>query len=227
MFTPPSIFQNWQIWHQNKLTFIWNNLLWRQGKWTTPNIHRNNVLLITCGLLRHLRDSGVNNKYYLDIKRFKICWVQRILDSGRKELLWRGLGTKAKKTETNFPEDEENIWNTGIFVATNSEALQCTLCFYACQLYGLRGNDEHHDLMCDQYSLGEDTNGRYVECTGRATQTYTRGTCSARVGPCAVCPSLIQGFWLPPLWYFQALFIRLKSQPGIYTNLLTVLLLLM
>lgn len=102
MFTPPSIFQNWQIWHQNKLTFIWNNLLWRQGKWTTPNIHRNNVLLITCGLLRHLRDSGVNNKYYLDIKRFKICWVQRILDSGRKELLWRGLGTKAKKNWDKF-----------------------------------------------------------------------------------------------------------------------------
>ena len=93
----------------------------------------------------------------------------------RKELLSRELGTKAKQTETIFPEDEEDIWNTGIFGATISEALQCTVFFYACQLFDLRGNDEHHDLMCDQYSLGEDTNGRYVEFTGRATKTYKGG----------------------------------------------------
>ena len=92
-----------------------------------------------------------------------------------KELLARGVGTKVKQAEQLFPEDEENIWEKGIFGAKNAETLQCTVFFYACKVFGLRGHDEHRDLMCDQFTIGEDTDGKYVEFVGRSTKTYKGG----------------------------------------------------
>ena len=133
------------------------------------------LYLLCCGLLRHLRDCGVNDKNILDTKDARFAEFRKILDSKMKELLAKGLGTKVKQAEAIFPEEEENIWEKGIFGAKNAETLQCTVFFYSCKLFGLRGHDEHHDLMCDQFTVGEDCNGKFVEFTGRATKTYKGG----------------------------------------------------
>ena len=68
-----------------------------------------------------------------------------------KNLLKRGLGTKTKQAEPIMPEDEQIIWEKGVFGHETEEKLQCTMFFYNCKLFGLRGHEEHHDLDCAIY----------------------------------------------------------------------------
>lgn len=47
--------------------------------------------------------------------------------------------------------------------------------FYCCNLFGLSGHDEHHSLECNQFLLGEDNRGKFIEFTGRSTKTFRGG----------------------------------------------------
>ena len=133
------------------------------------------LYLIACGLLRFLRDNNVHDKNFLDVSNSAFASFRKFLDSRMKDLLKRGLGTKTKQAEPIMPEDEQIIWEKGVFGNETAEKLQCTMFFYNCKLFGLRGHDEHHDLDCTQFITGEDTHGKYVEFVGRSTKTYKGG----------------------------------------------------
>lgn len=133
------------------------------------------LYLISCGLLRHLRDSGVYDKNFLDTKNLVFSEFRKILDAKMKELLSKGYGSKIKQAQPLLPDDESVIWEKGVFGDSNAEALQCTMFFYACKLFGLRGHDEHHGLECDQFLVGEDHRGKFIEFNGRANKTFKGG----------------------------------------------------
>ncbi|XP_062606633.1 uncharacterized protein LOC134268405 [Saccostrea cucullata] len=133
------------------------------------------LYLIACGLLRHLQDMKVYDKNFLCTKTLEFSEFRKILDARMKELLQMGYGTKVKQAQAILPEDEEVLWEKGVFGNSNAEALQSTVFFYACKLFALRGHDEHHQLQCDQFSTGEDQGGTYVEFLGRSTKTYKGG----------------------------------------------------
>lgn len=87
-----------------------------------------------------------------------------------KELLQTGIGTK--QAQAVLTEDEEVLWEKGVFGNSTAKALQSTVFFYACKLFALRGHDKHHQLQCDQFAIGEDQGGKSVEFFGRSNNTY-------------------------------------------------------
>lgn len=133
------------------------------------------LYLISCGLLRHLRDKKVYDKNFLCTKTLEFSEFRKILDARMKELLQMGFGTKVKQAQAVLPEDEKVLWEKGVFGNSTAEALQSTVFFYACKLFALRGHDEHHQLQCDQFAIGEDQGGKYVEFFGRSNKTYKGG----------------------------------------------------
>ena len=132
------------------------------------------LYLICCGLLRHLRDYG-SQINFLDEKDFAFCSFRKVLDSKMKELLSRGIGTEIKQAPAVLPQDEEKIWDTGVFGQNSSESLQYTMYFYNCKLFGLRAYDEHRDLTCEQFEIGRDSIGKYIHFVGKATKTFKGG----------------------------------------------------
>lgn len=133
------------------------------------------LYLIMCGLLRHLRECGVHDKNILDKKDPAFAELITILDSKMKHLLDQGLGTKTKQADPVSNEDEEKLWEKGVFGMKNSKSLQYTVFFYACKLFGLRGRDEHRNLQCNQFEIGEDDGGRFIRFIGRGSKTYHGG----------------------------------------------------
>ena len=95
------------------------------------------LYLISCGLLRHLRDEKVYDKNFMDTKNLEFTEFRRVLDARMKELLKQGFGTKVKQAQPILPEDESKLWENGVFGDKTAETLQCTVFFYACKLFGL------------------------------------------------------------------------------------------
>ncbi|XP_048775614.2 uncharacterized protein LOC125680217 [Ostrea edulis] len=130
---------------------------------------------IVCGLLRFIRDENIHNVNFLDEKDHRFAVFQRVLDARMKELLSKGLGTKVRQVDPILPENEEKIWNQKVFGMQSSLALQYTVFFYNCKLFGLRGYDEHKSLKCDQFEVGCDERGKYIRFHGRSSKTYKGG----------------------------------------------------
>ena len=133
------------------------------------------IYLILCGLLRFLKDNGVYDKNFLDENRGEFTDFRKLVDARMKSLIDRGFGCNLKQADPILPKDEETLWQKHVFGKESGEQLQHTVFFYACKVFGLRGYDEHHNLQCEQFKIGEDSNGRFIEFTGRATKTYKGG----------------------------------------------------
>ena len=73
------------------------------------------LYLISCGLLRYLRDCGVYDKNFLDLKNLEFTDFRKILDARMKELLSLGYETNRKQAQTILPEDENIIWSKEVF----------------------------------------------------------------------------------------------------------------
>ena len=130
---------------------------------------------IVCGLLRHCRDMNVNDKNFLDVKDGRFAPFRRVLDAKMKELLSQGLGTKIRRADPISDEDEEKLWANGVFGRSSSTTLQYTVFFYNCKLFGLRGRDEHRNLDCAQFEIGNDSTGKFLRFLGRNNKTFKGG----------------------------------------------------
>lgn len=64
----------------------------------------------------------------------------------------------------NFLDEKDNRF--AVFGMHSSKALQYTVFFYNCKLFGLRAYDEHKSLECDQFDLGCDDRGKYIHFHG-------------------------------------------------------------
>jgi hypothetical protein len=133
------------------------------------------LYLIVCGLLRYLRDKDVHDKNFLDEKNVDFVHFRKVLDAQMKTLLDKGFGTTVKQADPIMPDDEDKLWTDKVFGMDTAEQLQKTVFFYASKLFGLRGCDEHHDLKCEQFSIGEDNMGKFIQFVGRSTKTYKGG----------------------------------------------------
>lgn len=104
-----------------------------------------------------------------------------------KSLIELGIGCTTKQADSILPEDEAKLWDVGVFGKKNAEQLQKTIFFYACKIFGLRGCDEHHNLECEQFTIGSDKLGKFIQFTGRKTKTYKGG-----LGQLNVCNKTIK-----------------------------------
>ncbi|XP_076109599.1 uncharacterized protein KIAA1958-like [Mytilus galloprovincialis] len=129
---------------------------------------------IICGLLRHLRDEEIHDKNFLNENDIRFAVFRKVLNAKMKELASWGLGSTTKQADPITKEDEEKIWNSGVFGCDNSVALQNTVFFYNCKLFGMRGYDDHKKLECEQFSIGCDgSESRFIHFTGRTSKTFS------------------------------------------------------
>nr|XP_019920759.2 uncharacterized protein KIAA1958 [Crassostrea gigas] len=133
------------------------------------------IYLILCGLLRYLKDNGVYDKNFLDENNGEFTDFRKLVDARMKSLIDKGFGCSLKQADPILPKDEETLWQKHVFGKESAEQLLHTVFFYACKVFGLRGYDEHHDLQCEQFTIGEDSAGRFIQFSGRATKTYQGG----------------------------------------------------
>ena len=129
---------------------------------------------LICGIMRHCKDNKLLVNFF-DEKDNSFAQLRKVLDARMKELLSKGLGTKPKKADVLSEEDEDILWSSGVFGQSCVQSLQYTVFFYSCKIFGLRGRDEHRNLECSQFELGQDSKGKFVRFMGRNTKTFSGG----------------------------------------------------
>lgn len=130
---------------------------------------------ILCGLLRHLREHKIHDKNFLDANDPIFGEFRKTVNSKMQDLLENGIGTEIKQAEPVSAEDENKLWDLGIFGDRDAKTLQLTVFFYACKLFGLRGRDEHRSLQASQFHVGNDSRGKFIRFVGRNTKTFKGG----------------------------------------------------
>ncbi|CAC5417134.1 unnamed protein product [Mytilus coruscus] len=133
------------------------------------------LYLITCGLLRYLRDADVNDKNFLDEQNLNFCKFRKVLDARMKMLIEKGIRCEIKQAEPITQEQEESMWRENVFGKESAEMLQRTMFFYSAKLFGLRACDEHHDLQCSQFVVGDENGTPFVQFIGRQSKTFKGG----------------------------------------------------
>jgi hypothetical protein len=101
--------------------------------------------------------------------------TRRVLDARMKSLVAQGIGTTTRQADPILPEQENVLWEKGILGSSSAKSLQNTVFFYACKVFGLRGWDEHRELKCEQFVLGSDVKGNFINFVGRQSKTYQGG----------------------------------------------------
>lgn len=133
------------------------------------------LYMISCGILRYLRDNGVTDLNFLDEKDERFIQFRKTLDGRMKQLHADGKGTTRRQAEPITPGKEEALWTSGELGDHSADALLNTVFYYNTKLFGLRAIDEHRNLQCEQFNVGTDTRGVYVEFNGRSTKTLKGG----------------------------------------------------
>lgn len=93
---------------------------------------------------------------FLDEQDHRFAVFRKVFDARMKALSSKGLGTKVRQADPILPEKEENIWTRGVFGLNSPQALQNTVFFYNCKTFALRAFDEHRNLECSQFEIGQD-----------------------------------------------------------------------
>ncbi|XP_062602127.1 zinc finger MYM-type protein 2-like [Saccostrea cucullata] len=143
----------------------------QKGNEYTPK----SLYYLMCGLLRHLRDIEIFGMNFLDHNDDRFARTRKVLDARMKSLVAQGIGTTVRQADPILPEQEDILWEKGVLGQNSAISLQNTVFFYACKVFGLRGCDEHRQLMCEQFKLGSDAQGQFIQFVGRQNKTYQGG----------------------------------------------------
>ncbi|XP_074606498.1 uncharacterized protein KIAA1958-like [Acropora palmata] len=95
---------------------------------------------------RHLKDK----QYPLSIVRDREFHSSKQVLEGKAKLLRQaGRGKRPNKARNLTKEEEELLWKENKFGSTTPEALVNTMWWLLTQHFGLRGQQEHHDMKVD------------------------------------------------------------------------------
>ena len=76
-----------------------------------------------------------------------------------KEFTAAGIGPKKTSADPLALQDEEQLWSSGTIGFHSSKALNHSVYFYNCKVFGFRGMNEHVSLMAEQSEFGSDKDG--------------------------------------------------------------------
>ncbi|KAK3728970.1 hypothetical protein QZH41_000475 [Actinostola sp. cb2023] len=133
----------------------------------------NSLYMIACGLLRYFRDClerrdlNILAKGNPDFQSFQNAMYSRM-----KETAASGIGTKKKPAEPLTSQEEDILWSSGIIGLSSSQSLSYGVFFYNCKRFGFRSMNEHVNLMAEQYEIGSDREGEFINYTGRQVCKY-------------------------------------------------------
>ena len=121
------------------------------------------LYLLIMGLLRSLREKGINMKNILDKHDVQFLKFRKVLDSRIREIQAADtIVASVKQTTPITSQLEDILWKKGLFGAHSSEALFNTVFFYNEKGFGLKSKNDHRALQCDQFKFGEDECGKYI-----------------------------------------------------------------
>lgn len=130
---------------------------------------------ISAGLLRYMRDNGVTDLNFLDNNDKRFYNFRKTLDARMKEISSKGIGLKKKQADPISPDDENLLWDKNLLGSGSSKSMLNTVFYYNCKLFGLRGMDEHRSLTSDQFTLGQDKEGTYIDFQGKTSKNFSGG----------------------------------------------------
>lgn len=136
----------------------------------------NTLVQLVAGLQRHLRESGRPEMSILSDKDPKFARTRAALDARMKQLTKEGVGCTRKQAQPLSLQQEEALWEKEIFSLNTGEGLLYAVFWYNCKLFGLRGGDEHRNLVREQYEIEYDTSHRrFLRFKGRSSKNVQGG----------------------------------------------------
>ena len=112
---------------------------------------------------------------FLNHSDARVVKSRKVLDAKMKKLVSKGIGIEVKHADPVLPDQENKLWDEDVFGNHNAVSLQYTVFFYCCKIFGLSGVDEHRNLQCEQFKIGSDEKGRFVQFVGRQSKTFKGG----------------------------------------------------
>ena len=108
-------------------------------------------------LRRYLKEKG----YAKDIVNDEcFAGADRVLEDNARNLRETGLGKRPNRA-CSLTEEEENIlWDCGLLGDSSPKALLNTMWLLLCQHFGLRGRQEHHDMMVEYFTTRKGDYGK-------------------------------------------------------------------
>jgi len=106
-----------------------------------------------------------------------------VLEGKARKLCELGMGKRPQKAQSLTKEEEEILWKNGQLVDETPRSLINTVWWLLTMHFGLRGQQEHHDMKVEDFSFQTDDGG--VEFV-----TFSEGLTKTRGGGLRVKPRL-------------------------------------
>ena len=137
----------------------------------------NSLVNIVSGIQRHLRENGHPTISFYDKSCPKFDRLRKSLDAKMKELTRRGIGSQKRQAQPM------ELWGKKVFNLDTAEGLTNVVFWYSCKMFGLRAADEHRKLEVSQFSIGTDSNGKYLRFLGRSCKNFQGGLTQRKLEP--------------------------------------------
>ncbi|XP_068738942.1 uncharacterized protein KIAA1958-like [Montipora capricornis] len=129
---------------------------------------------------RHLRSQNYPKSILRDTEFLS---SRKVLEGKARKLLEQGMGKRPNKAKSLTKEEEEILWENGQLGNQTPRSLINTMWWLLIMHLGLRGRQEHHDMMVEDFSSEKDDDG--VEFI-----TFSEGPTKTRQGGLRVKPWL-------------------------------------
>ena len=141
---------------------------------------------LLCGLHRHMCESYPSCPNFLNKKDARFRPLQRTVDAYFHNLHSQGLGS-TKHAEVVTPEEEEQLWTSGVMNSTTPKGLQNTVFHLVGKAFCLRGGAEQRNFKLSQFQRCE---GSYVyhENTSKNRNGSFKQLHVKKVVPIHFCP---------------------------------------
>jgi hypothetical protein len=127
-------------------------------QYTPTSVHS-----LLSGLYRHVKEKNPNSDdlNFMDKKNQRFKELHSVCDRLYRDLRKKGIGANPKKAELITPEDERQLWETGVLGIHSPASLLNAVFYYNGKNFHLRGGQEHRFLSVSQIQRYQNPN-RYV-----------------------------------------------------------------
>ena len=136
--------------------------------------------VMQASLDRHLRSQNYPKSILRDTEFLS---SRKVLEGKARKLREQGMGRRPNKAKSLTKEEEEILWESGQLGNQTPRSLINTMWWLLTMHFGLRGRQEHHDMMVEDFSIEKDDDG--VEFI-----TFSEGPTKTRQGGLRVKPRL-------------------------------------
>ncbi|XP_068671314.1 uncharacterized protein KIAA1958-like [Montipora foliosa] len=141
---------------------------------------QDSLKVMKAALDRHLRSHNYPKSILSDTEFLS---SRKVLDGKARKLREQGMGKRPNKAKSLKKEEEEILWENGQLGNQTPRSLINTMWWLLTMHFGLRGQQEHHDMMVEDFSIEKDDDGV-------AFITFSEGPAKTRQGGLRVKPWL-------------------------------------